>query len=78
MLETNPTAENIARLIYDTAKAKKLPVSSVTLWETPNSFATYCERPSGKPRKQTQSRKGDERKADPLLQLVGGMTAAIK
>jgi 6-pyruvoyltetrahydropterin/6-carboxytetrahydropterin synthase len=42
---TNPTAENIAKLIYDTAKSKKLPVSSVTLWETPNSFATYCERP---------------------------------
>ena len=43
-MEANPTAENIAKLIYDTAKAKKLPVSSVTLWETPNSFATYCER----------------------------------
>ena len=42
-MATNPTAENIAKLIYDTAKSKKLPVSSVTLWETPNSFATYCE-----------------------------------
>src|SRR5450755_4133182 len=42
-METNPTAENIAKLIYDTAKTKVLPVSSVTLWETPNSFATYCE-----------------------------------
>ena len=41
----NPTAENIAKLIYDTAQAKGLPVSSVTLWETPNSFATYCEKP---------------------------------
>ena len=57
VMDTNPTAENIARLIYDTARVKKLPVSSVTLWETPNSFATYCERPSEKPRKQTQTRK---------------------
>jgi len=44
VMGTNPTAENIAKLIYDTAKAKQLPVSSVTLWETPNSFATYYER----------------------------------
>src|SRR5258708_2961847 len=44
VMETNPTAENIAKLIYETAKAKNLPVSSVTLWETPNSFATYYER----------------------------------
>jgi 6-pyruvoyltetrahydropterin/6-carboxytetrahydropterin synthase len=41
-LATNPTAENIAKLIFDTAKTKKLPVTSVTLWETPNSFASYC------------------------------------
>jgi 6-pyruvoyltetrahydropterin/6-carboxytetrahydropterin synthase len=41
LLKENPTAENIARLIYDTAKAKGLPVTQVTLWETPNAFATY-------------------------------------
>ena len=44
-MEANPTAENIAKLIYETARANKLPVNSVTLWETPNSFATYCETP---------------------------------
>ena len=43
ILKTNPTAENIAREIFDTAKAKGLPVTAVTLWETPNSFATYQE-----------------------------------
>lgn len=43
-MNANPTAENIARLIYETAKGKGLPVTSVTLWETPNSFATYCEK----------------------------------
>ena len=42
-LDANPTAENIAKLIYDTAKQKGLPVTSVTLWETYNSFATYKE-----------------------------------
>ena len=41
----NPTAENIARLIYRQAKASGLPVVEVTLWETENSYATY--RPEG-------------------------------
>ena len=39
--ETNPTAETIAKLIYDVATRLKLPVTSVRLWETPNSHATY-------------------------------------
>jgi 6-pyruvoyltetrahydropterin/6-carboxytetrahydropterin synthase len=43
LMKTNPTAEHIARLIYDSAKSKGLPVSRVTLWETPNSFAAYSE-----------------------------------
>jgi 6-pyruvoyltetrahydropterin/6-carboxytetrahydropterin synthase len=40
-LPVNPTAENIARLIFDRAAALGLPVVEVTLWETENSFATY-------------------------------------
>jgi 6-pyruvoyltetrahydropterin/6-carboxytetrahydropterin synthase len=55
-MAANPTAENIAKVIYDTAKDKGLPVSSVTLWETPNSFATYLEPPSETLHKQTQIR----------------------
>ena len=43
LMNTNPTAENIARTLYETAQAKGLPVTAVTLWETPNSFATYSE-----------------------------------
>src|SRR5439155_258905 len=43
LLKTNPTAENIAQLIYDTARRKGLPVTAVTLWETPNSNATYSK-----------------------------------
>lgn len=40
-LKTNPTAEAIAKLIFDQAKNKGFPVTSVRLWETPTSFATY-------------------------------------
>ena len=45
LISQNPTAENIAKLIYDFAKSNKLPVSEVTLWETPNSYATFNESP---------------------------------
>lgn len=40
-LDVNPTAENIAKLIYDHAAGTGLPVVEVTLWETETSFATY-------------------------------------
>ena len=40
-LDVNPTAENIARLIYQAAKRSGLPVVEITLWETENSYATY-------------------------------------
>jgi len=40
-MRANPTAESIARLVYEHARREKLPVSSVRLWETPNSFAEY-------------------------------------
>ena len=41
VLDVNPTAENIAKLIYDYAVAQGLPVVEVRLWETESSFATY-------------------------------------
>jgi 6-pyruvoyltetrahydropterin/6-carboxytetrahydropterin synthase len=43
VMEENPTAEALAKLIYEYAKSKKLPVKSVTFWETQSSFATYSE-----------------------------------
>ena len=43
LMDENPTAENLARLVFDFAKSKKLPVKSVTFWETPSSSATYSE-----------------------------------
>jgi len=41
LLDENPTAENIAKLIFDHARSKGLPVVEVRLWETPTSFAAY-------------------------------------
>jgi len=42
LMDTHPTAENIAKLIADYAIAQGFPVAEVRLWETPNCFATYC------------------------------------
>jgi 6-pyruvoyltetrahydropterin/6-carboxytetrahydropterin synthase len=42
VLDTNPTAENIARMIYEYTAAQGFPVVEVRLWETDDSFATYC------------------------------------
>src|SRR5437588_835969 len=48
VLDVNPTAENIARLIYDFAVAQGFPVVEVRLWETDSCFASYSvEEPRG-------------------------------
>lgn len=44
VMNDNPTAEAIAKLIYDVAKRLGFPVTSVRLWETDHSFATYHPR----------------------------------
>jgi 6-pyruvoyltetrahydropterin/6-carboxytetrahydropterin synthase len=41
VVDVNPTAENIARLIFEQTHRLGFPVVEVTLWETENSFATY-------------------------------------
>jgi 6-pyruvoyltetrahydropterin/6-carboxytetrahydropterin synthase len=41
LLDVNPTAEAIAKLIFEYAKSQGFPVTNVRLWETPYSFATY-------------------------------------
>jgi 6-pyruvoyltetrahydropterin/6-carboxytetrahydropterin synthase len=41
LLESNPTVERIAQLIFDISREHGLPVSRVTVWETPSSWATY-------------------------------------
>jgi 6-pyruvoyltetrahydropterin/6-carboxytetrahydropterin synthase len=47
LLDVNPTAENIAKLIADIAKEQGVPVVEVRLWETPHCFATYCPQKKG-------------------------------
>ena len=41
LLDVNPTAENIARLIFEVTAAQGFPVTRVRLWETPKCHATY-------------------------------------
>ena len=44
LIDVNPTAENIAKLIYDFTKQEGFPIVEARLWETPHCFATYSER----------------------------------
>ena len=41
LIARNPTAENIARLIFEHAKSAGMPVAEVSLWESPRSCASY-------------------------------------
>lgn len=45
VMDENPTAENIARLIYEHGREAGLPVVEVQLWETPNCLASYKADP---------------------------------
>ncbi|MCH8333240.1 6-carboxytetrahydropterin synthase [Candidatus Sumerlaeota bacterium] len=42
LVDENPTAETIARLIFEETLRRGFPVVRVVLWETPDSCATYC------------------------------------
>jgi 6-pyruvoyltetrahydropterin/6-carboxytetrahydropterin synthase len=41
LMDANPTAEVIARLLFVKARELELPVVEVRLWETPDSLAVY-------------------------------------
>ena len=41
LIDVNPTAENIAKLIFDVTAEHGFPVVETRLWETPRCFATY-------------------------------------
>lgn len=45
---TNPTSENIAKLIYDRIKKISAGIRSVSVWENENSCATYTEGPNSR------------------------------
>jgi 6-pyruvoyltetrahydropterin/6-carboxytetrahydropterin synthase len=42
VMDDNPTAENIARLIYERAAQSGLPVVKVILWETDRCYSSYA------------------------------------
>lgn len=44
VMDVNPTAENIARLIFDFTAQQGFPIVEARLWETPNCFATYTRK----------------------------------
>jgi 6-pyruvoyltetrahydropterin/6-carboxytetrahydropterin synthase len=41
VMDLNPTAENIAKLIFDQARFFGFPVVEVKLWETASCYAVY-------------------------------------
>ena len=41
LMDENPTAENIAKLIGTYAASRGFPVVECQLWETPHCYATY-------------------------------------
>ena len=43
VVDQNPTAETIARMIFEYAVSQGFPVVEVRLWETSDSYATYRE-----------------------------------
>ena len=54
VMEDNPTAEAIAKLIFTYAASQALPVSAVRLWETEHSVAGY--RPAAVPARRPSTR----------------------
>ena len=53
LIHENPTAENIARLIYSHTRSLGLAVREVTLWESLKSHATYSEATSGETKRKS-------------------------
>ena len=47
LLDMNPTAENIAKLIFDYTRSQGFPIVECNLWETPRCFATYRDEATG-------------------------------
>ena len=45
LMDENPTAENIAKLIYEFTASRGFPIVECQLWETPHCYATYRPRP---------------------------------
>jgi len=46
LIEANPTAENIARMVFEYAQGCGFPVVEGSLWETPKCAAVYTSGPA--------------------------------
>ena len=46
VMDVNPTAENIARLLFEVTAEQGFPVVEVKLWETDTCFASYSAPPA--------------------------------
>ncbi len=57
VIDDNPTAENLAKLICLEVQRLGFPVSRVRLWETESSFATYQPAGLGAPRLRQSRRR---------------------
>jgi len=73
VMDENPTAEAIARLIFEYTASQGFPVTAVRLWETENSVATYHipRRPTTEPGYPARRR---GRRGSPVA--AGGGTAS--
>lgn len=47
VVQCNPTAENLAKVIWDECKGALPLMRAVTVWETADSWASYTEDPDG-------------------------------
>ncbi|MBI2890874.1 MAG: 6-carboxytetrahydropterin synthase [Nitrospirae bacterium] len=54
LMDVNPTAENLAALIFRFVKDRGYAVVSVKLWETENSVAAYSERGASSQARQSE------------------------
>ena len=45
LIDAEPTAENLAKMIYESVQKMGFPVKKVKLWETPSSYAVYKVKP---------------------------------
>lgn len=43
LMDENPTAENIAKHVFQQVRKQGLHITEIRLWETPTSYATYRE-----------------------------------
>lgn len=44
LIDANPTAENIAKVIYDVTRDAGFPIVEAKLWETPKCYATFAAK----------------------------------